>query len=344
MKKYAIILSLLLSSLLPACGHHHGGGSSPPSPAPNPAAYTYTATVVAQAQPGFFSCAWNNGLYMGTYQDYDHKGHCYLCKLEGNRVVRLHTFPGESIYNIRSYPGYLMLPVEQGALWRYDIGGGYSITHPKHLRMGHYDFAWTPSGWVTSEKETITSQNRSQLWKNGQLLYETSEYTWKEFVFYKGKIYPASYYIHHRTEGGLVEVNPETGEARLVYSQVGTHCFCNGIDSLGRLLYALQHGASATIRTLQGPIQEVPDIPWRIKTIKNTMTTFMLAAEHGWRKGGPCYLYVLNTNNGLFEKKLQLPDAEPWDICQGPSGNQFYLVTRNEKEGNLGRVYLIERH
>jgi DNA repair protein RadD len=47
--------------------------------------------------------------------------------------------------------------------------------------------------------------------------------------------------------------------------------------------------------------------------------------------------------DGLFEKKLQLPDAEPWDVCQGPSGNQFYLVTRNEK-GNLGRVYLIERH
>ena len=338
MKLRHIALILALAVTLPACGHHGGGTVSPPSP--NPAAYTYTAKVVAQASPGFFSCAWDNGLYMGTYQDYHNKMHCYLCELEGNRVVRLHTFSGESIYNIRSYPGYLMLPVEQGALWRYDIGGGYSITHPKHLKMGHYDFSWAPGGWVTSEKETITALNRSQLWKNGQLLFESSEYTWKEFVVKGGKVYVAAYFIHRHTEGGILEVNPTTGEARLLYSQPGTSCYCIGVDSLGRVVYALQHGASATIRTLQGAIQEIPDIPWRIRTIAGT--TFMTAAEHGWRKGGPSYLYVLNTNNGLFEKKLQLPDAEPWDICQGPSGNQFYLVTRNEK-GNLGRVYLIER-
>ena len=343
MKKYAIIALILALAVLPlsACGHHHGGGSVPPSPTPNPAAYAYTARVVAQHQPGFFSCAnHNDRLFMGTYQDYNHKGHCQLCILEGNRVNVLHTFPGESIYNLRSYQGFLIMPCEQGALWRRNDDNTYMIIHGKHLHMGHYDFAWAPGGWVTSEKEGITALNRSQLWKNGSLLLEKEEVTWKEFVVLGDKIYVAAYFIHKHTEGGLLEVNANTGESRLLYSQPGTACYTIGLYN-GQVYYGLQHGNSTTIRTLQGPIQEIPDIAWRIRAVGDTL--FLTAAEHGWRKGGPSYLYVFNPQSGQFEKKLQIPDAEPWDICAGPAGNQFYLVTRNEN-GNLGRVYLVERH
>lgn len=346
MKKHSLLAFLVVAFLsLPFLGchhHHHGGGGSVSPPSRNPAAYTYTATEVAHHQPGFFSCAWHNGkLFLGTYQDYDSKGHCQLCTLEGDRVRVLRTLDGESIYNIRSYDGYLMLPVEQGALWSRNDDGSFTVVQPKYLHMGHYDFQWTPHGWVTSQKEGITSQNKSQLWLQDRLLLESSEYTWKEFVVKGDFLFVAAYFIHKRTEGGLLRVNAQTGENNLVYSQQGTACYTIGIDCLGRVIYGLQHGATTTIRDETHPFQEVPDIAWRIRTVGDA--TFLLAAEHGWRKDGPSYLYVLNTSTGKFDLKCTIRDAEPWDITSAGSDGVYYLVTRNEHERNLGRVYLVRR-
>ena len=135
--------------------------------------------------------------------------------------------------------------------------------------------------------------------------------------------------------------NLKTGEPNLVYSEPDSACYCNGMYK-GEIYYGLQFGGTTKIFKYPHTfIQTIPDIAWRMREVGDTF--LLTAAEHGWRKGGPSYLYVMDTATGLFVKKLQIPDAEPWDICKGPAGNQYYLVTRNEKENNLGRVYLITR-
>jgi len=345
--KTILSLAALAVLSLPACGHHHGGGSSPPSPAPNPAAYTYTARVVAQHQPGFFSC-WNlGGLFLGTYMDYSKSDmQAQLCKLEGNHIRVLWVAKGaESIYNIRPIDDKSMfLACEQWRLFGSDTNGHVWTIHPKHLGMGHYQGQWWHhdgiAEWVTTEKDTVSTSNKSQVWVENKLLYQSSDFTWKEFVIKGNKIYLAVYFVWKHIEGGILEVDLKTGEANLLYHQPGTACYCIGIHR-GMIVYGLQHGPTTTMRTLNGPFQEIPDIAWRLRSVGDTL--FLTCAEHGWRKGGPSYLYVLNPQSGQFEKKLQLDCCEPWDICQGPSGNQFYLVSRCEK-GNVGKIYLIERH
>ena len=343
-KRFGQILTIAALIGLGACHHHHHSGPDPAPGAGNPAAYSYTATEVAHHQPGFFSCINMGGLFTGSYMDYNHKHdmQAQLGKLEGNHIRVLHVVKGsESIYNLaRLDANSIFLPCEQGPLLGSSLSGHVWMIHPKHLGMGHYWVGWWNGKWVTTEKDTISTQNKSQVWIGDNLLYQTSEYTWKEGVIQGDYLYLASYFIHKRTEGGLLKVNLRTGQASLIYSQRWTSCYAVGYNNLAGLVYSLQHGESATLRTLNGPFQELPHIPWRIFP---KGLPFMTAADHGWRKGGPSYLYVWDTQKHKFVLKLQLKDAEPWDMARGPDENSYYLVTRNEKEGNLGRVYLIRR-
>jgi hypothetical protein len=339
-------LIIVLSALPPTvCSHGGDVNKAVSSSFPNPAAYTYTAAEVAHHKPGFFSCANLAGhILLGTYDAHNGGGggmKCQLCELRGKTVRVLTSFHGESIYNIRPYQNkYVMLPVEQGALWRLDWPNTFSVVHPKHLRMGHYDFSWSGDDWITSEKNTITKTNKSQLWKNGNLLYQSSDFTWKEFVIKDGTAYIAAYFIWKRTEGGLLTVNLKTGIPSLVHSERRGACYAVG-KYKNDVFYTIQFGKKTKVYKYPSRfIQEIPDIAWRLREIGGTF--FMTAAEHGWRKAGPSYLYVFNPATKLFEKKLRIKDAEPWDICAGENENTYYLVTRNDKEGNLGRVYKIE--
>lgn len=346
MKKFSfneiVKCSIILAFIFVGCHHHSNSNPTPPPEA----SYIYQSTKVAEHSPGFFSCANLNGqILMGTYAT-NNGGHgalkCQLCTLEGNQAKVLHTFDGESIYNIRPYEDYVLLPAEQGALWGAKPQlGKYWLDHPKHLRMGHYDVAWTKYGLLTSEKDTISTDNKSQLWLNGKLLYETSDFTWKEFVVKDDFVYVAVYFVWKRTEAGILTVNLKTGEPNLVYSERWGNYSYPGMFK-GKVFYGIQKGNESEIfkypHTL---IQVIPDIGWRFKAIGDTF--FLTAAEHGWRKGGPSYLYVYNENNGKFEKKLTFPDGEPWDICRGENEGIYYFVTRNQ-QGNIGRVYKITRH
>ena len=157
----AVMFVILMVLFFVTGCHHHSGGSTPPPVVNNPASYTYTATVVAQHQPGFFSC-WNLGgtLALGTYMDYNHKHdmQAQLCKLVGNKVVRVKTFRGsESLYNLRPIDATsLFAPGEQGPLYGVKLGGQSWVIHGQHLRMGHYQAEWWHhdgmAEWVTTEK------------------------------------------------------------------------------------------------------------------------------------------------------------------------------------------------
>ena len=340
-----IFVALVIGfTLLPACHHHHHDDGGQPI-TDNPASYNYTATEVTHHQPGFFSCIYMGQLFTGSYMDYNHKSsmQAQFGRLDGNHLNVLHVVHGaESIYNLSKIDDHSMfLPCEQASLLGGDINGHTWVIHPKHMGMGHYWAGWWNGKWVTTEKDTITANNKSQVWVDGKLVYESSEFTWKEGVIDGDFIYLSSYFIHKHTEGGLLRVNLATGQADLLYSQRWTSCYCVGKNKLNNeIIYALQHGESATLRNLNGPFQEVPHIPWRLFP---KGLPFMTAAAHGWRKAGPSFLYVWDSQNHKFVLKLQLKDAEPWDMCEGPDENSFYLVTRNEKEGNLGRIYLIRR-
>ena len=332
-------------------GCHHNVTPNPPPVVDNPANYTYTAALIATYQPGFFSCCkMPNALYLGSYMDYNHKHEmqAQLCRLDENKVTKLRTVRGsESIYNITPIDKTSMfLSCEQGPLLGSDLAGKVWTIHVKTLDMGAYWTDWWEhdgkSEWVTTEKDTINTSNKSRIWINGKLLYESSDFTWKEGVIIDDTMYISAYFIWKHKEGGLLTVNLKTGEPNLVYSEPDTACYALGKYN-GAIYYGLQHNAETRIFKYPHTfIQTIPDIAWRFRQVDDTF--FLTAAEHGWRKDGPSYLYVLNTDTGKFIKKLQLSDVcEPWDIDKGPTANTYYLVSRCEK-GNIGKVFLVTKH
>jgi len=353
------VFMIVMSVAFLGCKHHHDDDNNHPPISENPASYNYVATEVGHHQPGFFSCYWLNGLNMGTYMDYNHKHdmQAQFCRFENGRVVVKRVVHGaESIYNLRKIDdNSLFAPGEQSHLFGMKLDGSYWIIHPKHLRMGHYQAQWWNhdgiAEWVTTEKDTISTQNKSQIWINGKLLYETSDFTWKEFVIKGNDCYLATYFIWKHTEGGVLKVNLKTGEPDLLYSERWTSCYCIGLNKkTEKVWYALEHGNSSTLCKLpHDVVQDIPAKAWRFRFIKkpdhSDGTFFLTASKNGWRHGGPSYVYVYNTETGVFDLKITIPEgaSEPWDICGSDDPNVFYLVTRDESKGNLGKIFKITR-
>ena len=339
MKKHFLLAFLVVAFLfLPflGCHHHHGGGSVSP-PSQNPAAYTYTATEVAHHQPGFFSCAnWNGRIMLGTYQDYHNRMHCQLCELVGNKVNVIHTFEGESVYHVRAFPGYLILPIEQGGLFRYDAGGVHQL-RAKTYHMGFYDFTWLGGHNYALEKANINPPNKVAVYRDLHDWFFSTGWKAKDAATLNGKLYFSASGLNGHTECAILDLDPATKAVKLYktyrFAWPGTLAVYDNA-----VWMTMDNGV---ITNTRGEEYHVGDHGWFIGKIGDTLFATTGAR---WRQSGNGHVFVFDPVRKQFVKVLDLPGiCEPWSMCAGPAGNQYYLVTRNEHKDNLGRVYLIER-
>ena len=332
--------------LLSACGGGGGGGDlpdgqagghgSPPTQPVSPAATTYTAQLVAEHQPGFFSCANFNGqILLGTYQDYTNLMRCQLCELVGNRVKVLHTFDGESVYHIRVFDNYAILPIEQGSLYRYDAGD-VCLLKNKRYHMGFYDFVWLGGHNYSLEKENVYPPNRVAIYQDLHDWFESADWKAKDMIAFDGKLYCSASGLNNRTEAAIVEIDPNTKAVKLYKSF--RWCWPGTLTVYDGAVW-MSMDCDGTITNTLGEEFHLGNHAWFIGKVGNT---FFATTGGRWRGVGLSHLWVFDPETRQFIKKLDFPDAEPWFICQAGE-NSFYLVTRNEEENNLGRVYLIER-
>ena len=331
LRKLSLALILAVASLLLGCGHDRGGVLPPPF---SPASYTYTAKLVATHQPGFFSCAnWNGRILLGTYQDYSNRMHCQLCELVGNQVRVIHTFDGESVYHIRAFKDYVILPIEQGGLFRYDASGVHRLRGKKY-HMGFYDFTWLNGHSYALEKANIDPPNMVAVYRDLHEWFFSTGWKAKDMVASNGKLYFSATGLHNHTEAAIVEVDSVTKRQKVFKSY--RWCWSGGLAVYDNAVWmTLDNGLVVNTR---GEEYKTGAHAWYVGEIGGTL----FATSGGrWRGKGPGALWMFNSTTRQFEKKLDLPDAELWFMCRAGE-DKYYLVTRNEK-GNLGRIYLIER-
>lgn len=336
---WGVVIGIMIACMVmffAAC-HHHTNPPTP-QPQPNPASYTYTATLVASHQPGFFSCAnFVSRIVLGTYQDYHNKMHAQLCELIGNKIKVLHTFDGESVYHIRTYPkdDYMILPIEQGNLYRYDSSGVHELKH-RTYHMGFYDFCWLNGHNYSLEKKNIYPPNVVAIYKDLQSWFLSTGWKAKDMVPFKGKLYCSATGLNNRTEGAIVEIDPATKAVK--YFKHFRWCWTGCLNAFDDAVWAT-FDCDGIVYNTKGEEWHLGDHGWYVGKIWDTI----FATTGGkWRGSGPSHLYVFNSVTRQFEKKLDLDTCEPWFMCAGNQPYTWYLVSRCEK-GNIGKVFLIRR-
>jgi len=336
---YSVIVTILFicafSVLFLGC-HHHDPQPPIPPVVDNPASYIYTAKVVDVHQPGFFSCANMDGrILFGTYQDYHHKMHCQLCELVNGKIKVLSTFEGESVYHIRPYKGYCVLPIEQGNL--YSWNGTPTKIKNRTYRMGFYDFLWLDGHSYAIEKKNVYPPSVVAIYRDLKPWFFSTGWKAKDLQALGGKLYASATPLNNHTEAAIVEIDPVTKAVK--FFKMFRWCWTGGLGIYDGAVWT-SFDCDGTFYNTKGEEFHLGDHGWFIGAVGDTL----FATTGGkWRGVGPSHLWVFNPETRKFEKKLDIQDAEPWFMCAGPAGNQYYLVTRNEKEGNLGRVYLITR-
>ena len=336
---YCLIGLLIILGLTFVVGCHHHSNPTPLPAVDNPASYNYAATLVASHQPGFFSCCNMNGRILeGTYQDYHNKMHCQLCELiNGNQVKVLNTFEGESVYHVRPYDTYVLAPVEQGNMYSVIPGQAPILMKKKSWRMGYYDAFWYKGHCYTLEKANIYPPSKVAIYQDGKPWFYGTGWKAKDMLPLNDKIYLSATSLNNRTEAAIVSIDIATKAVKFFKSF--RWCWTGGLGVYDNAVWA-SFDCNGTFYNTKGEEFHLGNHGWFIGPVGETL----FATTGGkWRGVGPSHLWVFNPESRQFEKKLDIPDAEAWSICKGPTSNSFYLVTRNEHENNLGRIYLITR-
>jgi len=295
--------------------------------------------LVAEHSPGFFSCLWHNGrLYMGTYSGGTH-GKCQLCRLDGNKVTVVHTFDGESVYHLRGFEDYMIMPIEQGNLYRRDDDGTITKLRDRSMTMGFYDFCWLDSHWYAVEKMNVHPPNQVAIYKDNNDWFTSTDWKAKDMMPLNGKLYLSATGIGGSAEddgsAAIVQIDPVTKAETFVTSQYH-NCWTGGLGIYDGKAWATID-CNGKVFNSAGWSQNLGDQGWFVGEIDGNL----FATTGGkWRGTGPSHLYIFQKDQNKFVKLMDFPDAEPWSMCRGESSGVYYLVTRNQ-QGSLGRVYRL---
>ena len=152
------------------------------------------------------------------------------------------------------------------------------------------------------------------------------------------RLYFSATGLNNRTEAAIVAIDPKTKQQQ-VYKQF-RWCWTGGLAAYDGAVWVTMDCGGIVYNT-KGEVWHLGDHGWFVGAIGDTLFATTGAR---WRQSGNGHVFVFDPVRKQFVKVLDLPGiCEPWSMCAGPAGNQYYLVTRNEHEGNSGRIYLIRR-
>ena len=300
----------------------------------------WKSELVWEHSPGFLSCErFQDEVFLGTYDT------CLglksqLCKLSSSGVVQVFD-PSEGVYHIRNQgDSYCYIACEQGDLYKLTSASGTAVLIESHTRARGYHDACDGDGHRYSvEEESTHPPNQANIKRDG-VDWMTLNFGCKDITYYDGKLWIGAYHISNDYKCSLawIDVTSKTVHFGEFYSG---HIVCPTYYN-GKVWAALQlTGGGAAVINSDGEYYQVPgNQGWAVKVVNGIL--LVTTTEGSWRGSGFSHLLVFDGTK--FTEVRSFPDTEPWDICAGDTVDEFYLVTRNEREEcGMGRVYKLTR-
>lgn len=298
------------------------------------------SSLVWEHSPGFFSCERFQGeVLAGTY-DTCLNFHAQLCHIGSKSVIR--TFSSsESIYHLRNQgDDHCYLACEQGNLYRLNTPlGSPVLVESQTYPMGYYDACDGDGHRYSVEKKSVHPPNQVKIRRDGAD-FVTANFGCKEICWDGSSLWLGAYHISNSDKCALCRL--DVGSRTLHFGTIYRgHIVCPTLYD-GKIWAALQlSGGGAAVINSSGYFARIEgNQGWMCKVVNGVLV--VTTTDGRWRGYGPSHLF--EWSGSAWVKVLDMPDAEPWDICAGSTADEFYLVTRNEHLScGMGRVYKLER-